>query len=175
MVEKQLNRLPQAFDSEQRCKKNMGETNGHKPTLVIVSGYFSPLHVGHLELIEAGAALGDKLAVIVNNNNQQVMKKGKIIMEQEDRVRIVRALRVVDDAIVAIDTDRTVNASIEFLVQKYPDHKVIFGNGGDRDDNKVVPESVVCEKYGVEMRFDVGGNNKADSSSRLIEELGLGV
>lgn len=143
------------------------------PVLVIISGYFSPLHCGHLDMIEAGAARGDMLAVIVNNNAQQLLKKGKLIIDEQDRLRIVKALRVVDDAIVSIDEDATVRASLEFLAQKYPDHRVIFGNGGDRDSGAVVPESEVCSRYGIEMVFDMGGSEKRDSSSRINQELGL--
>ncbi len=145
-----------------------------QPTLVIVSGYFSPLHCGHLDYIEAGAALGDKLAVIVNNNEQQILKKGKLILDEQDRLRIVRALRVVDEAMVAIDTDGAVSASIEAIAKRHPDHRIIFGNGGDRNpDADMPPEGDVCERYGIEMVFDMGGNDKRDSSSRINQALGL--
>jgi cytidyltransferase-like protein len=143
------------------------------PTLVIVSGYFSPLHCGHLDYIEAGAALGDRLAVIVNNNDQQVLKKGKLILDEVDRLRIVRALRVVDEAMIAVDDDVSVGRSIETLVQAHPKHHVIFGNGGDRSEGAVVPETDICERYGVEMIFDLGGNTKRDSSTRINQELGV--
>lgn len=142
-------------------------------TLVIVSGYFSPLHCGHLDYIEAGAAAGDKLAVIVNNNAQQELKKGKVILDEQDRLRIVQALRVVDDAMVAIDTDGAVSDSIEAFALKYPDHRIIFGNGGDRASGAVVPETAVCEKYEIEMIFDMGGNEKRDSSSRINQAMGI--
>ena len=144
-----------------------------KPTLVIVSGYFSPLHCGHLDYIEAGAALGDELAVIVNNNAQQVLKKGKLILDETDRLRIVNALRMVDDAMISIDEDGAVSKSIEALARKYPDHTIIFGNGGDRSEGAVVPETGVCDKYNIEMIFDMGGNEKRDSSSRINQELGI--
>ena len=144
------------------------------PTLVIVSGYFSPLHCGHLDYIEAGAAAGDKLAVIVNNNTQQELKKGKVILDEQDRLRIVQALRVVDDAMVAIDTDGAVSASIEAFAKKYSDHKIIFGNGGDRNpDADMPPETAVCEQYGIEMIFDMGGNEKRDSSTRINQAMGI--
>lgn len=143
-------------------------------TLVIVSGYFGPIHVGHLDMIEAGAAAGDELMVIVNNNAQQIMKKGKVIIDEAERLRIVKALRVVDHAMVAVDEDGTVCASLAAIGEQFPDHKLVFGNGGDdRRNNAEVPESAVCERYGIEMVFGMGGSNKADSSSRLIEELGL--
>jgi len=66
------------------------------PVIVIVSGYFSPLHCGHLDYFEEAATAGDRLVVIVNNNEQQILKKGKLIMDQEDRLRIVKALSIVD-------------------------------------------------------------------------------
>lgn len=143
-----------------------------RTTAVIVSGFFSPLHEGHLDMIEGAAALGDKLIVIVNNNDQQVAKKGQIIMEEEARLRIVNALRVVDDAFIAVDEDRTVSASLKLIADKYSDHRLIFANGGDRVPD-FVPESPVCEKHDIEMVFGTGGDNKADSSSRINMAMGI--
>ncbi len=144
-----------------------------RPTAVIVSGFFSPLHDGHLDMIEAAAALGDRLIVIVNNNTQQVAKKGKVIMDEQSRLRIVKALRVVDDAFIAVDEDRTVSASLELAAQKYGgDHRLIFANGGDRKPD-FVPETAVCEEHGIEMAFGVGGDDKADSSTRINMALGI--
>lgn len=143
-----------------------------RPVAVIVSGYFSPLHVGHLDMIEAAAGLGDRLIVIVNNNDQQVAKKGKLIIDEQDRLRLVRALRLVNDAFIAVDQDRTVSESIRLAATKYPDHRLIFANGGDRKP-EFVPESTVCLECGVEMVFGVGGDEKVDSSSRINMELGL--
>lgn len=143
-----------------------------RPTGVIVSGFFSPLHEGHLDMIEAAAGLGDKLIVIVNNNEQQMAKKGQIIMDEQVRLRIVSALRVVDDAFIAVDEDRTVSASLKLVADKYADHRLIFANGGDRIP-EFVPERPVCEEHGIEMVFGVGGNNKADSSTRINMALGI--
>ncbi len=140
---------------------------------MIVSGYFSPLHVGHLDMIEEAASQCDDLIVIVNNNQQQIGKKGKIIIDEQDRLRIVQALRVVDDAFVAVDEDRTVIESLKLIAQKYPDHSLTFANGGDRSDGQVVPESPICEEHGIAMVFDMGGAEKADSSTRINMELGL--
>jgi cytidyltransferase-like protein len=143
-----------------------------RPVGVIVSGYFSPLHVGHLDMIEGAAALGDKVFVIVNNNAQQVMKKGKLIIDEKERLRIVEALRAVDEAIIAVDDDRTVSASLRAIAQAKPDHDLIFANGGDRKP-EFVPESTVCDEYGIKLVFGVGGDNKADSSTRINMALGL--
>lgn len=150
----------------------MQTPEGTPPTTVIVSGYFNPLHIGHLRLLRAGAAAGDRLVVIVNNDAQQVMKKGKVIMPEGDRREIVAALRMVDEAIVAIDTDRTVRATIELIARQEAGNRVVFGNGGDRDAAAEVPEAEVCERLGIEMVFDMGGTDKADSSSRINEALG---
>ena len=75
--------------------------------IVIVSGYFNPLHGGHLDMIEAAAEMGDKLIVIVNNDKQQLLKKGKIILDENNRLRLMRALKGVDQVILSIDEDPT--------------------------------------------------------------------
>ncbi len=141
-------------------------------TGVIVSGYFSPLHVGHLDMIEGAAALGDEVIVIVNNNAQQEMKKGKVIIDEADRLRVVHALRDVDHALIAVDDDRTVSASLAAVAERFPDHTLIFANGGDRVPG-FVPEAATCEAHGIELRFGVGGDEKADSSSRINVAMGL--
>ncbi len=140
--------------------------------VVIVSGFFNPLHGGHLDMIEAAAKLGDRLIVIVNNDKQQVEKKGKVILVETSRARLLRALRVVDEVFIAIDDDMTVIQSLDFLASQYPDDELIFANGGDRDSEKVVPETEVCEKNNIEMLFGIGGDNKADSSTRINQALG---
>lgn len=144
-----------------------------RPTAIIVSGFFSPLHEGHLDMIEAAAERGDRLIVIVNNNEQQLLKKGQIIMDEQVRLRIVGALRVVDDAIIAVDDDRTVSASLALIAEKYSDHRLVFANGGDRVSGAVVPETATCDQYGIEMVFGIGGTEKADSSSRINMALGI--
>ena len=91
------------------------------PAYAIVSGYFNPLHVGHLDLMEAGRALADRLIVIVNNDDQQLAKKGRIIQDQASRLRIVQALRVVDEALVAVDDDGTVCATLDLVRSQHPE------------------------------------------------------
>jgi glycerol-3-phosphate cytidylyltransferase/D-beta-D-heptose 7-phosphate kinase/D-beta-D-heptose 1-phosphate adenosyltransferase len=144
-----------------------------RPTATIVSGFFSPLHAGHLDMIEAAASHGEMLIVIVNNNDQQLAKKGKLIMDEQDRLRIVRSLRMVDDALIAVDDDNTVSSTLRLLAGKYPGHRLVFANGGDRDSDKVVPEAAVCSELGISMIFDMGGAVKADSSTRINTALGI--
>jgi cytidyltransferase-like protein len=142
-------------------------------TLVIISGYFNPLHAGHLDYIEGAKDLGDKLVVIVNNDEQQILKKGKIIMSEDDRARIVAALRDVDSVFMALDSDPTVCKTIDFVASNLGDeYNLIFANGGDRPTTKEVPETFVCRKHGIEMVFDAGGNEKVDSSTRVNKAVG---
>ena len=126
--------------------------------IVAVSGYFDPIHVGHLEYLRLSKKLGDKLVVIVNNNHQCVLKKGKPFMDEKDRVEIVRSLEMVDEVFLSIDDDKSVCKSLE----KIKPH--IFANGGDRSTGEV-PESTVCKKYNIQMTDGLG--DKVRSSSDL--------
>jgi len=139
---------------------------------VIVSGFFNPLHGGHLDMIEGAKNLGDRLIVIVNNDIQQVLKKDQIILSENNRARVITALREVDEVIVALDENPTVIKSLEAIANKYPNDELIFANGGDRDSEKAIPEGVICRKHNIQMIFGVGGNNKADSSTRINQALG---
>tara|TARA_B100001765_G_C19250616_1_gene226641 strand:- start:34 stop:438 length:405 start_codon:yes stop_codon:yes gene_type:complete len=125
---------------------------------VAISGYFDPIHVGHLEYIEMSKKLGDYLIVIVNNNKQCVLKKGKPFMDEMDRMKIVKAIKWVDEVFLSVDEDGTVCESLEKIK---PD---VFTNGGDRH-NTECPEAVVCRKYGIELIDGMG--NKIRSSSDL--------
>jgi cytidyltransferase-like protein len=144
--------------------------------IVIVSGYFNPLHGGHLDMIEAARELGDKVVVVVNNDVQQVLKKGKVILDEENRLRLIRALRIVDEAVLSIDEDQTVIKTLEMLAKKYPDDQLVFANGGDRDGERAIPESETAHKYNIELVFGVGtdirGLVKPDSSTRINQALG---
>ena len=132
-------------------------------TVVAVSGYFVYPHVGHIRLIESAKKLGDKLVVIVNNDRQQTMKYGKVLVPEDNRAEVVGALRAVDEVVISIDDDRTICKTLEKLK---PD---IFANGGDRNQGEI-PESEVCRKHGIKMVDGVGGE-KADSTSRIRKEL----
>lgn len=143
----------------------------------IVSGYFNPMHLGHLQMMEGAARIGDGyLIVIVNNDAQQELKKGKVIFPEEVRLRLVSALRVVDDAFVAVDRDGSVTDSLRKVREAYPETELVFCNGGDRRDPDAMPtsESQVCAELGIEMAFGVGGDEKADSSTRILHALGHG-
>ena len=123
---------------------------------VAVSGYFDPLHVGYLEMLEKAKSLGDKLIVIVNSDEQAVLKKGKSFMNQYDRHRIVRALQCVDEAFISIDTDRSVCKSLRLCKPH------IFANGGDRTQGEV-PEAKVCKELNIEMVDGLGQKIRSSS------------
>ena len=125
---------------------------------VAISGYFDPIHVGHLEYIELSKRMGDYLVVIVNNNHQCKLKKGKHFMDEKDRIKIVESIKGVDEVFLSIDSDKTVCKSLEKIK---PD---IFTNGGDRH-NQEIPESIVCKKHGIELLDGMG--KKIRSSSDL--------
>lgn len=132
---------------------------------VAVSGYFDPIHVGHLEYLRMAKELGDSLVVIVNNNYQCKLKKGKHFMDENDRVEIVKALRFVDEVFLSVDKDRTVCKSLEEIK---PD---VFANGGDRATSEV-PETPVCKKFNIKMVDGLGDKIRSSSSLTGLNELG---
>lgn len=142
-------------------------------TIVIVSGYFNPIHKGHIRMIRHAKKLGDKLVVIVNNDKQQHLKKGKIIMPEDERHEVVTALRDVDEVVLSIDQDRTVMKTLEHVGKKYTGHKIIFANGGDRSSVTTIPEAAVCDELGIDLQFGIGGDDKPQSSSNINKALGL--
>lgn len=128
--------------------------------VVLASGYFDPIHVGHLEYLELAKKLGDKLIVIINNNKQCMQKKGKAFMNEDDRMSLVKSLQFVDDVFLSIDTDSSVRNSIEHLAKE---HKVtIFAKGGDRYSYEI-PEGKLCYELGIEI---VDGLGKKIRNSR---------
>ncbi len=127
---------------------------------ICISGYFDPVHVGHLEYMERAKALGDQLVVIVNSDAQAVLKKGKPFMPEAERVRLVAALRPVDVVVLSVDTDRTVCETLRTLDRR-PD---AFCNGGDQT-NACIPEAPVCAELGIDLVDGLG--QKIQSSSWL--------
>jgi len=128
---------------------------------VAVSGYFTVLHKGHVELFKEAKKLGDELIVIVNNNNQQIGKKGKLIHDAHDIKHIIEHLNMVNSVVISVDKDKTVCKTLEML------NPHIFANGGDRTRDNI-PEVQTCKDKGIEMIFNVGGN-KHNSSSDILK------
>ena len=136
-------------------------------SIVVVSGYFNPIHLGHVRMLEAASQLGDKLIVIVNNDLQQRLKKGKIIMTADERLEVVKAIRYVDEAVIALDEDPSIVRTLEDVAEAHAGASMTFANGGDRQSAADVPETAVCEHYGIKMLFGVGGFDKLNSSSNI--------
>lgn len=136
--------------------------------IIIVSGYFDPIHVGHIEYLKLSKELGDKLIAILNNDEQCVLKKGKPFMTQEERLEILKAIRYVDEVFLSIDRDKSVCESIKAIAEKYKGNEMIFAKGGDRFSYEV-PEAKVCKELGIKMVDGLG--KKIQSSSNLT---GLG-
>jgi cytidyltransferase-like protein len=139
--------------------------------VVIVSGYFNPIHSGHIDYLESAKEIGDYLIVIVNNDKQVELKGSVPFMDEEERVKIVSSLRCVDRAVVSIDDNPTVCQSIKKEYHRLQDDPffigMAFANGGDRKKGGV-PEDVLEEELGINMVYNVGGK-KTQSSSRLIQ------
>lgn len=128
---------------------------------IAVSGYFLWLHIGHIELFKQAKKFG-KLIVILNNDEQQLLKYGKIIVPLEERLEVIGAIKNIDKVIPSIDKDRTVCNTLKKIK---PD---IFGNGGDRN-YKNIPEKKICERLNIELIFGLG--LKKQSSSYLIKSI----
>ena len=129
----------------------------------MASGYFDPIHVGHIEYLEMAAKLGDKLIVIVNNDNQAALKKGTPFMTEGDRLKIVSSLKCVDEVFLSIDEDPTVCRSLQAVS---PD---IFAKGGDRFIDEI-PEATTCKEIGAEIVDGLGMKIRSSSDYYNKEE-----
>tara|TARA_A200000113_G_C8765221_1_gene322433 strand:- start:9 stop:434 length:426 start_codon:yes stop_codon:yes gene_type:complete len=139
-----------------------------KPKAIIVSGYFNPLHKGHLELFEKAKANGDQLWVIVNSDLQRALKGSKEFMDQDERLLIVSAIGIVDKALISIDKDKTQCATLADLADKYStEYELYFANGGDQN-NESIPEVPVCREKGIGLLEGLG--DKIQSSSWLLKK-----
>ena len=136
--------------------------------IVLITGGFDPIHRGHLDYIDAARELGDVLVVGVNSDSWLRRKKGRAFMPETERCAIIRALRGVDHVITFDDSDGSAKDAIRMVRQSYPQAHIIFANGGDRTDSNI-PEMDVADHL-VEFQFGVGGGNKANSSSWILEE-----
>jgi len=137
-------------------------------TLVLVTGGFDPLHSGHIAYFRAAKQLGDTLVVGVNSDAWLVRKKGRAFMPWLERMTIVKNIKDVDFVLEFNDDDGSAKSAIKLARQTWPDHKIIFANGGDRTDANI-PE-MEFEDANLEFAFGVGGFNKANSSSWILEE-----
>ena len=137
--------------------------------LVLVSGGFDPIHSGHVDLIEDASNYGD-VVVLLNSDAWLIQKKGKEFLPYEERKIIMSALKNVIDVLSFDDSDKTCVDGIRKAINTYPNHKIMFANGGDRND-KTAPDSEkkFCDKNNITTLWGVGGEYKSNSSSKILK------
>jgi len=136
--------------------------------VVLVTGGFDPLHSGHIEYFKSAKQLGDKLVVGINTDAWLTRKKGRPFMPGAERTTIIQHLSMVDHCLLFDDDDNSSKEAIKNVRMMYPDAHIIFANGGDRTSNNI-PE-MDTEVENISFEFGVGGNNKANSSSWILDE-----
>lgn len=135
--------------------------------IIIVSGYFNPIHKGHLEYFIHAKSKGDLLFVIVNSDHQRILKGSKEFQREDERLFIVQHIKEVDQAFLSVDQDRTVCKTLEFLHEQFgSEFQLAFANGGDQT-NKSIPEVPICQALGIELIDGMG--DKIQSSSWLLK------
>jgi cytidyltransferase-like protein len=139
-----------------------------KKKVIIVSGYFNPIHKGHIEYFKLAKSLGDLLYVIVNNDEQREKKGSKEFILQDERIIIVNALEVVDKVYLSIDRDKDVAKTIKKIFnENNSKYSFAFANGGDQFKN-TIPENKICAELGIELIDGLG--EKIQSSSWILKD-----
>ena len=137
-----------------------------KEKAIIVSGYFNPIHIGHLDLFKKAKSQADKLWVIVNSDFQRELKGSKPFMSDIERLEIVKSIKWVDYALISSDRDKTQCYTLQQFHDMFSDkYDLAFANGGDQN-NDTISEREVCEKLGIELLDGLG--DKIQSSSWLL-------
>jgi D-beta-D-heptose 7-phosphate kinase/D-beta-D-heptose 1-phosphate adenosyltransferase len=139
-----------------------------KRKAIIVSGYFNPVHKGHLEYFHNAKSKADELFVIINSDFQRELKGSKEFQDEDERVIIISNFGIVDRTILSIDKDRTVCETIRKIAADYgSDYEISFANGGDQN-NDTIPEKPICEELGIKLIDGLG--DKIQSSSWLLKK-----
>jgi cytidyltransferase-like protein len=141
-------------------------------TVVLVTGGFDPVHSGHIRYLKAAKELGDVLYVGVNSDDWLTRKKGRPFLPMIERMTIIQNLKMVDYVLEFLDGDGSARNAIRMVQQMHPDDKIIFANGGDRTATNI-PEMDLTDDprfENLEFKFGVGGEDKANSSSWILEE-----
>ena len=136
--------------------------------IIVVSGYFNPIHKGHLEYFIKAKSKGDLLFVIINSDHQRALKGSKEFQKEDERLFILQHIKEVDRAFLSIDQDRTVCKTLEMLFFQFGEtYQLAFANGGDQNNNSI-PEVPICQALGIELIDGLG--EKIQSSSWLLSK-----
>ena len=138
-------------------------------TYYIVSGGFDPIHEGHIEMIKSSAVASDGVIVLANSDDWLCRKKGKNFHNIKTRICILENLKGVIDVIEFDDSDNSASDGLRKARAKYPNDNLVFANGGDRGKDNI-PETPTCRELNIDLAFGVGGENKANSSSWILEK-----
>ncbi len=138
--------------------------------VVLVTGGFDPIHSGHLAYFKAAKELGDKLVVGINSDEWLTRKKGRPFMPFEERAEIIKGLSIVDQIISFDDSDDTACGAIYKTLATHGNIKLIFANGGDRTDANIPEMATYGDMHYCDFVFGVGGEDKKNSSSWILEE-----
>ena len=137
--------------------------------LVLVSGGFDPIHSGHIFLIQEASKYGDVI-VLLNSDKWLRDKKGREFLPFVEREIIMKSLKNVIDVLSFNDSDKTCVDGIRKAINKYPNHKIIFANGGDRNNETTPgPEKKFCDENNITTIWEIGGKNKSNSSSQILK------
>ena len=135
--------------------------------LVLVSGGFDPIHSGHIYLIQEASKHGEVI-VLLNSDQWLKEKKGKEFLPFKEREIIMKSLKNVIDVLSFDDSDKTCINGLKIAINKYPNCKIKFANGGDRN-NQTTPEKKFCDENNITTLWGVGGKNKSNSSSQILK------
>lgn len=142
----------------------------NKEIIVMISGGFDPIHIGHIRYMKEAKKLGDKLVVVINNDNWFGIKGKPVFMHDKERKEIIEAIGCVDEVIISSHKKGTKDISVYNEIKKIKPH--IFANGGDRSPQKTdIPslEHQICKELGIKMVFNVGHGGKIRSSSQMLK------
>ena len=137
--------------------------------IVLVSGGFDPLHSGHIEYFKEAKKLGDILVVAINSDEWLIRKKGQSFMHVNERIAIIKNLKMVDYTILFNDDDDSSSSAIQYCLNSWPDAEIVFANGGDRNSINI-PEMTILNIKRLSFVFGVGGEDKKNSSSWILQE-----
>lgn len=141
--------------------------------LIITSGGFDPVHIGHIRMFKEAKSLGDCHNVILNDDAFLLRKKKYVFMPLDERREILYSIKYIDVVTISIDKDDSVCETLKMIYYGHIFDEIYFANGGDRKEGTEIREAKVCEELGIKLIFNVGGD-KIQSSSNLVNKSKIG-